>query len=148
VDSGATDNFIDPRLIKRLGLRSLHLERPRKIWNINGTNNRAGMISDYIDLNVQSGNKNTKMRFLVTDLGLEDLILGYPWLAYFEPKFSWREGVIDMNHLPIIIRSLSWHQTTQKTVSNATIAQVVMEPLSDQEKDQIVQELEKEVSSG
>jgi hypothetical protein len=48
VDSGATDNFIDPRLIKRLGLRSLRLERPRKIWNIDGTNNKAGMISDYL----------------------------------------------------------------------------------------------------
>jgi hypothetical protein len=148
VDSGATDNFIDPRLLKRLGLRSLRLERPRKIWNIDGTNNRAGMISDYVDLNVQSGNKGTKMRFLVTDLGLEDLILGYPWLAYFEPKFSWREGVIDTTHLPIIIRSLSWHQTTQTIVSSATVARIVTDPLNNQEKDQIVQELEKEYSSG
>jgi hypothetical protein len=106
------------------------------------------MILDYMDLNVQSGNKGTKMRFLVTDLGLEDLILGYPWLAYFEPKFSWKEGVIDTTHLPIIIQSLSWHQTTQTIVSNATVAQIVTEPLSDQDKDQIVQELEKECSSG
>jgi hypothetical protein len=148
VDSGATDNFIDPRLIKRLGLRSLHLERPRKIWNIDGTNNRAGMILDYVDLNVQSGDKGTKMRFLVTNLGLEDLILGYPWLAYFEPKFSWKEGVIDTTHLPVIIRSLSWHQTTQTTISNTTTARIVTEPLSNQEKDQIVQELEEECSSG
>jgi hypothetical protein len=148
VDSGATDNFIDPRLIKRLGLRSLRLERPRKIWNIDGTNNRAGMILDYVDLNVQSGNKGTKMRFLVTDLGLEDLILGYPWLAYFEPKFSWKEGVIDTTHLPVIIRSLSWHQTTQTIVSNATVARIVTDTLNDQDKDQIVQELEREYSSG
>jgi hypothetical protein len=158
VDSGATDNFIDPRLIKRLGLRSLCLEQPRKIWNIDGTNNKAGMISDYVDLNVQSGNKGTKMWFLITDLGLEDLILGYPWLAYFEPKFSWKEGVIDTTHLPIIIRSLSWHQTTQTSVSNATVAQpivsnttvarIITEPLSDQEKDQIVRELEGKYSSG
>jgi hypothetical protein len=35
------------------------------------------------------------MQFLVTDLGLEDLILGYPWLANFKPKFSWKEAVID-----------------------------------------------------
>jgi hypothetical protein len=148
VDSRATDNFIDPRLIKRLGLRSLRLEQPRKIWNIDGTNNRAGMISDYLDLNIQSGNKNTKMRFLVTDLGLEGLILGYPWLAYFEPKFSWREGVIDTTHLPVIIRSLSWHQTTQTTVQNATVAWIITEPLFDQEKDRIVQEIEDECSSG
>jgi hypothetical protein len=106
------------------------------------------MIADYVDLNVQSGNKGTKMRFLVTNLGLEDLILGYPWLAYFEPKFSWKEGVIDTTHLPVIIRSLSWHQTTQTMVSNATVARIVTEPLSNQEKDQIVQELEDKCSSG
>jgi hypothetical protein len=124
------------------------LEQPRKIWNIDGTNNKAGMILDYMDLNIQSGIKNTKMRFLVTDLGLEDLILGYPWLAYFKPKFSWRDGVIDTSHLPIIIQSQSWHQTMQTTISNTTVAWIITEPLSDQEKDQIILELEEEVSAG
>jgi hypothetical protein len=28
------------------------------------------------------------MRFLVTDLGLEDLILGYPWLAYLNQNLA------------------------------------------------------------
>jgi hypothetical protein len=37
---------------------------------------------------------------------------------------------------------------TQTTVSNATVAQIITEPLSDQEKDQIVRELEEEGSSG
>jgi hypothetical protein len=106
------------------------------------------MISDYVDLNVQSGNKNTKMWLLVTDLGLEDLILGYPWLAYFEPKSSWKEGVIYTSHLPVIICSLSWIQMTQTIISNTTVARIVTEPLSDQGKDQIVQELEEECSSG
>lgn len=32
VDSGATDNFIDPHLIKCLGLGTQPLEHPRKIW--------------------------------------------------------------------------------------------------------------------
>jgi hypothetical protein len=80
------------------------------------------MILDYVDLNVQAGAKETKMGFLVTDLGLEDLILGYPWLAYFKPKFSWKEGVIDMSDLPVIIRSLSWHQMIQTIISNTTVA--------------------------
>jgi hypothetical protein len=148
VDSGAMDNFIDPRLIKRLGLQSLRLDQARKIWNIDGTNNRAGMITDYVDLNIQSGSQNVKMRFLVTDLGLDDLILGYPWLARFEPVFSWKDGVIDTSHLPIIIQSLSWHQTTQTTISKIRVARIITEPLSDQDKDQIVQELEEECSSG
>ena len=33
---------------------------------------------EYVNLSVQTGKKQNKMRFLVTDLGHEDLILGYP----------------------------------------------------------------------
>ena len=40
VDSGATDNFIHPKLLKLLGLGRQLLERPQKIWNIDGTTNK------------------------------------------------------------------------------------------------------------
>src|SRR5260370_25108768 len=43
------------------------------------------------------------MRFLLTDLGGEDLILGYPWLATFEPKVTWKTATIDTAALPIVI---------------------------------------------
>ena len=108
VDSGATDNFIDPRFITRLGLGTRELERPRKIWNIDGTNNQAGMLTKYVDLSVRTGKREETMRFLITSLGNEDLILGYPWLTTFEPQFNWANGVIDTSHLPIVIRSLDW----------------------------------------
>ena len=65
VDSGATDNFIDPRLIQRLRLGTHPLERARKIWNIDGTNNKAGMITNHVDLSIQTGQKQAKMRFLI-----------------------------------------------------------------------------------
>ena len=42
VDSGATNNFINPQLVKRLALRTQKLEQSRKIWNIDGTNNKVG----------------------------------------------------------------------------------------------------------
>src|ERR1700761_2597045 len=108
VDSGATDNFIDPRMVTQLGLGTHPLDRPRKIWNIDGTNNQAGMLTKYVDLSVQTGKREEHMRFLVTSLGNEDLILGYPWLTTFEPQFNWANGVIDTSYLPIVIRSLDW----------------------------------------
>ena len=77
VDSGATDNFIHPKLLQRLGLGSQPLERPRKIWNIDGTTNKAGALTHCVDLEVRTDNKQEVMKFLVTDLGGEDLILGY-----------------------------------------------------------------------
>jgi len=49
-DSGATDNFIDPEFAKKLGVTTLQLERPRKVWNIDGTTNAAGIIKEYTDL--------------------------------------------------------------------------------------------------
>ena len=140
VDLGATDNFIHPQLVKRLALGTQKLERARKIWNINGTNNRAGQITDYVDLSVQMGKKQTKMQFLITDLGHEDLILGYPWLATFKPGFSWADGTIDTEHLPVIIRSLNWETRLTKT----TISWMMTEPISTQSKSQIVEELEEE----
>ena len=48
------------------------------------------------------------MEFLITDLGMEDMILGYPWLAQFEPQFSWKDATIDTTYLPIVVRSLDW----------------------------------------
>ena len=108
VDSGATNNFIDPQLITRLGLGTRLLERPWKIWNINGTNNQAGMLTRYVDLSVRTGKWEEQMRFLVTSLGSEDLILGYPWLTTFEPQFNWTNGVIDTSYLPVVIQSLDW----------------------------------------
>ena len=140
VDSGATDNFIHPRLIRRLALGTQRLERSRKIWNIDRTNNKAGKITDYVDLSVQTGKKQDKMRFLVTDLGHEDLILGYPWLATFEPKFSWADGTIEVEHLPVVIRSLNWETRLTKT----TIARTEVEPMTTQQKAQIVEDLEEE----
>jgi hypothetical protein len=74
------------------------------------------------------------MRFLITDLGGEDLVLGYPWLATFEPKFNWRETVIDTTTLPIVIRSLNWKQ--------ARIRPTIAGIMTDQEKETIVEELE------
>ena len=76
VDSGATNNFIHPRLVKRLGLGTNQLEKPKKVWNVDGTTNRGGELTHYVDLEVKTGSEKQKMRFLVTDLGDDDLIPG------------------------------------------------------------------------
>ena len=116
VDSGAMDNFIHPKLLRRLGLGSQPLERPRKIWNIDGTTNKAGALTHCVDLEVRTGNRQEAMTFLVTDLGGEDLILGYPWLSTFEPKFWWRDASIDTSFLPIIIWSVDWRKSRVKPI--------------------------------
>ena len=121
VDLGATNNFIHTKLLKWLGLGAQALEWPQKIWNINRTTNWGGHLTHFVNLEVQMGKEEQNMCFLVTDLGNEDLILGYPWLSTFEPSFSWREGVINTTFLPIFIWSLDWRKTHFKP----TIARIV-----------------------
>ncbi len=109
VDSGATDNFIHPKFVKRLRVGMQELECPMKIWNIDGTTNRAGRLTHFVDLLVKTKGQEKKMRFLVTDLGVEDVILGYPWLATFKPQFSWKNATVNTTILPVIIQSPDWH---------------------------------------
>ena len=52
VDSGATDNFIHPTFAKRLGLAMTPLEKPKRIYNINNTSNKAGSITHSLELKV------------------------------------------------------------------------------------------------
>ena len=84
VDSGATDNFMHPKFAERMGLAPAKLEHPRKIWNVDNTENKAGMITHYLDLDVETKGIHKEMRFLITDIGQEDILLGYPWLATYE----------------------------------------------------------------
>ena len=105
VDSGATDNFIHPAFAKRLGLTMTLLERPKWIYNIDNTSNKLGSITHSLELKVTTKGIEKVMRFLVTDIGNEDILLGYPWLATFKPKFGWKDAVIKTWALPIIISS-------------------------------------------
>ena len=105
VDSGATDNFIHPAFAKRLGLSMTPLEKPKWIYNIDNTSNKSGSITHSLELKVTTKGIDRIMRFLVTDIGNEDILLGYPWLATFEPKFGWKDAIIETKALPIVISS-------------------------------------------
>ena len=132
VDSGATDNFIHPAFAKRLGLSMTPLDKPKRIYNIDNTSNKAGSITHSLELKVTTKGIDKVMRFLVTDIGNEDLLLGYPWLATFEPAFGWKDAIIETKALPIIISST--HPVDSRTVIAGLQTQG--------EKDEIVRELE------
>jgi hypothetical protein len=136
VDSGATDNFMHPAFAKRMGLGLQELQTPKKIFNIDNTTNKSGMITHYLDLNVCTNGIHKQMRFLVTDIRNEEVLLGYPWLATFEPRFNWRSAVIDERILPIIISSIN----PRKLKQHPTIATGI----SENDKQSIVRQLEVE----
>ena len=117
-----------------MGLTPAKLEHPQKIWNIDNTENEAGMITHYLDLDVKTKGIHKEMCFLITNIGKEDILLGYPWLTTYQPRFQWREATIGEEALPIVIRSVNPCIQRQQPV----IAKAVAEHI----KTLIVQQLE------
>jgi hypothetical protein len=39
LDSGATENFIDPQMMEKLGIRKVPIVNPRMVFNVDGTEN-------------------------------------------------------------------------------------------------------------
>ena len=78
LDSGATENFINTNYTQYLHLPIKRLTTSRKVYNVDGTPNQKGDIVAYTDLEVQTGKKRINMRFFITNLGAQRMILGYP----------------------------------------------------------------------
>ena len=87
----------------RLPIKQLAM--PQKIFNIDGTMNKKGDIKCYTDLEVRTGEKHTNIRFFLTELGPQKMILGYPWFAAVQPKIDWAKGWIDYTQLPVVIKT-------------------------------------------
>jgi len=137
VDSGATANFVDYKTVKRLGLGSKKLEQVRTVKNIDGTLNVAGNITHACDLLVSHGRKQERTRFFVTNLGGDRFILGYPWLATFNPEINWLEATV--NGPRFRVETLVSGKLTQKEylqhVQTVAIAQL-------EEGDELIMSLE------
>ena len=79
VDSGATENFMNLTYARWLRLPIHPLEQPRKIFNVNRTENKSSELKYYTDLKVQTGTTRSSLHFFLTNLGENKAILSYSW---------------------------------------------------------------------
>jgi len=94
MDSGATALFISRRFIEGNRIRTYPLPRQIPLFNIDGTKNRAGGISQAAHLRLEIGGWSHWEDFLVTDLGPENVVLGLPWLRKVNPNVDWTGGTM------------------------------------------------------
>jgi hypothetical protein len=105
LESGATENFMNLEYAKYLHLPIKVLQQPRKLFNVDGTQNQAGELKYYVDMNSRTGKRQMNLWYFLTDLGEHKVILGYPWFTTAQPKIDWAWGWIDHSQLPIVLRS-------------------------------------------
>jgi hypothetical protein len=92
IDSGAGGKFIDQNFAKRSGFNILKLDHPVRALNVDGTENKKGIITTYVNLDLVVNGRKTRERLFVTGLGRERIILGFPWLTEQNPDINWKTG--------------------------------------------------------
>jgi hypothetical protein len=137
LDSGATECFIHPRFATKYNLSGQTLDKPRHVRNVDGTTNRMGQIKEEVLLMIQYQDTITKHRFLLADIGEDNLILGYPFFEAGNPSINWTEGTIDQN---ITLSALEeWEELPEDMLFHPRIAKVTMaQQLAEQAADQKV----------
>ena len=140
IDSGATDNFISPIIVRQFNIPSRTLPTPRVIRNVDGTKNRIGEVKEATELILRFKNKAQTYTFYIVDLGEDNMLLGMPFLEATNPRINWttatfedkiEASTIDAYHKPLARRAISapsMAQILQEEQYQATYAEYIEEP--------------------
>ena len=70
------------------------------VFNVDGTRNEAGSITEIIDTILQYNGHTERMSFAVTNLGKQDIILGFTWLQEHNLEIDWQTWKVVMSQCP------------------------------------------------
>jgi len=112
LDSGATECFIHPQLIKKHRLQKVQLPKSRTVKNVDGTTNRMGKITHMVEMMIQHEDQINQHVFLVADIGEDDVILGYTFFESTNPQINWSKGFFQGS--VILSDWNNWLQNPQK----------------------------------
>jgi len=119
LDCGATGSLIDRDFVCAKGINTWTLSHNIPVFNVNGSPNEAGQISEVVNVVLHYKTHSERMLLAVSGLGKQNLILGYDWLKDHNPKIDWEKGEVEMTHCPLRCeggRALLKEQTRQKRI--------------------------------
>ena len=76
------------------------ISQPITVFNIDGTSNKAGQISETVDIVLQYKTYLEWILLVVSSLGKQDLILGYFQLKYHNPEVNWEKEEVEITYYP------------------------------------------------
>jgi len=100
LDSGATGNFIDQDFIRTKGINTRSLFRPIPVYNVDGSPNKAGQISEVVDIVLRYKTHSKRTLLAVSSLRKQNMILGYTWLKDHNLEVNWQTREVQMNQCP------------------------------------------------
>ena len=94
IDCGAGGNFINQNYAQNNNITWTPLEKPLPVFNVNGTPNKKGTIMHQVELDLKVRDNVQCETLLVSGLGKQKVILGFPWLQKNNPSINWKTGHI------------------------------------------------------
>jgi hypothetical protein len=91
VDCGATKDFISNNFVKQTGILTRECE-PLRVRLADGSFTTTSHCAKALSLSI--GNHTEHRDFVTTDLDTFDIILGNPWLTYFNPDINWQDNTL------------------------------------------------------
>jgi len=119
LDCGATGSLIDRDFVGSKGMNTQTLSHNIPVFNVDGSPNEAGQISEVVDVVLCYKTHSERMLLAVSRLRKQNLILGYDWLKDHNPKINWEKGEVEMTCCPLRCeggRVLWKEQTRQKRI--------------------------------
>jgi predicted aspartyl protease len=100
LDCGASTLFISQKVVERKHLPRRKLPEPIHLQNVDLTENKIGQITHEVELDLQINKHITRERFLIADIGKDDVIIGIDWLKKHNPEIDWSQGRIVFSRCP------------------------------------------------
>jgi len=88
LDCRATRSLIDRDFVCLRGINTQTLSYNIPVFNIDGSSNEAGQISEVVDVVLHYKTHSERILLAVSRLGKQSLILGYDWLKDHNPKID------------------------------------------------------------
>jgi len=96
LDCRATRSLINRDFVHSRGMNTWTLLRNIPVFNVNGSPNKAGQISEVMDIVLCYKTHSERMLLAVSGLGKQSLILGYDWFKDHNPKIDWEKEEVKM----------------------------------------------------
>jgi len=121
IDTGATQNFLSTDTAEKLGLTWKEDNMPKTVANADGSKCGTGMITQYCDIPMKLDNLWKEERFYKAETGTDQVVLGIPWLANFQPTIDWTKGTVtEVLEVPLHVptrkvkKKISWEDESSK----------------------------------
>jgi hypothetical protein len=124
IDCGATGCFIDIEWAKLNNIPTCPLTKPIPVYNVNGTANDTGMITDIADIILRYENHSERTQLAVMCLEKQSLILGYNWLRNHNPEINWQTKDIKMSCCPVQCSTCRVEDKRDAKIQKSTTSQI------------------------